>query len=89
MPDPDLTDAALRGLLELAEKVRNAKPRSATAYIAVLSPDMAAAVLRELLETREALAQVIEVSEGFAAGTGAAAILREARTMLERGRGKV
>lgn len=86
MPDPDLTDAALRALLELAEKVRKANPRSATAQIAVLSPDMAAAVLRELLETREVLAQVIEVSEGFAVESGAPAVLREARTMLERRR---
>lgn len=89
MPDPDLTDAALRGLLELAEKVQNAKPRSATSYISVLSPGMAAAVLRELLATRQALAQVLEVSEGLAAGTGAAATLREARAVLARGRGEV
>ena len=88
MPDPDISDAALRALLELAEKVRKAKPRTATAYIAVISPDVAAAVLQELLETREALAQVIQVSEGFAAGTSAAPILREARAMLERGRMK-
>ncbi|MBI4312680.1 MAG: hypothetical protein HY681_12995 [Chloroflexi bacterium] len=50
IPDPDVSDATLRALLEPAEKVRNAGSRSATAHIPVLSPDIAAAVLRDLLE---------------------------------------
>ncbi len=88
MPDLDTSDATLRGLLEMAEKVRAAKRGSATSYLSILSPDMAAAVLRELLETRAVLAKMIEVTGKGQARAEAAAVLSEARALVEHGRGK-
>lgn len=55
MATVDLSDTAVKQLLELAKKVGAADRKKAFAWVSVLIPEMAAAVLQELLDTRAQL----------------------------------